>query len=88
MTEEEPASIHIGHLEQKLERIEQQIDQLRIEVESIATSPMASQLSGQEAAKELGFSLHAELMRLQQELNRCESELLRCRAQAASAEPH
>ena len=88
MTEEEPASIHIGHLAQKLERIERQIDQLRIEVESIATSPMASQLSGQEAAKELGFSLHAELMRLQQELNRCESELLRCRAQAASAEPH
>lgn len=88
MTEEEPASIHIGHLEQKLERIERQIDQLRIEVESIATSPMASQLSGQEAVKELGYSLRAELMRLQHELNRCESELLRCRAQADSTEPH
>ena len=86
MTEEEPASIHIGHVEQKRERMERQIDQLRIEVESIATSPMASQLSGEEAVKELGYSLRAELMRLQHELNRCESELIRCRAQAASAD--
>jgi hypothetical protein len=88
MTEEDSASIHTGYLEKKLARIERQMDQLRSDVESVATSPMACQLSGQNAAKELGYSLHAELMRLQQELNRCESELLRCRAQAASAEPH
>lgn len=88
MTGEDSASIHIGYLERKLERIERQIDQLRIEVDSIATAPVASRLSGQDAVKELDSSLRAELSRLQQELNLCESELLRCKAQAGFAEPH
>jgi hypothetical protein len=49
---------------------------------------MACQLSGQNAAKELGYSLRAELLRLQHELNLCESELLRRKAQMSGAEPH
>jgi len=87
MTKEESAAVLIGHLEQKLQRIEQQMDQLRIDVESLAASSMASQLSGPDAAKELGYSLRAELLRLQHELNLCESELLRSRAQSDSTEP-
>ena len=88
MTEEDSASIHTGYLEQKLARIERQMDQLRSDVESVATSPMACQLSVQNAAKELGYSLRAELLRLQHELNLCESELLRRKAQMSGAEPH
>ena len=88
MTEEDSASIHTGYLEQKLARIERQMDQLRSCVESVATSPTACQLSGQNAAKELGYSLRAELLRLQHELNLCESELLRRKAQMSGAEPH
>ena len=88
MTEEDSASIHTGYLEQKLARIERQMDQLRSDVESVATSSKACQLSGQNAAKELGYSLRAELLRLQHELNLCESELLRRKAQMSGAEPH
>ena len=88
MTDEDSASIHTGYLEQKLARIERQMDQLRSDVESVATSPKACQLSGQNAAKELGYSLRAELLRLQHELNLCESELLRRKAQMSGAEPH
>ena len=88
MTEEDSASIHTGYLEQKLARIERQMDQLRSDVESVVISPMACQLSGQDAAKELGYSLRAELLRLQHELNLCESELLRRKAQMSGAEPH
>ena len=88
MMEEHSASIHTGYLEQKLARIERQMDQLRSDVESVATSTVACQLSGQDAAKELGYSLRAELLRLQHELNLCESELLRRKAQMSGAEPH
>ena len=86
LTKEESASVLIGHLEQKLQRIEQQMDQVRIDVERLATSSIASQLSGPDAAKELGYSLRAELLRLQHELNLCESELLLSRAQSDSTE--
>ena len=88
MTEKDSALIQTGYLEQKLARIERQMDQLRSDVESVATSPLACQLSGQDAAKELGYSLRAELLRLQHELNLCESELLRRKAQISGAEPH
>ena len=88
MTEKDSALIHTGYLEQKLARIERQMDQLRSDVESVAISHMACQLSGQDAAKELGYSLRAELLRLQHELDLCESELLRRKAQMSGAEPH
>ena len=88
MTEKDSALIHTGYLEQKLARIARQMDQLRSDAESVATPLMACQLSGKDAAKELSYSLRAELLRLQHELDLCESELLRRKAQMSGTEPH
>ena len=82
MVNEDSASIHIGHLEQKLKRIGQQIEHLKTEVEGLETLPITSQLSSQDSVEELGYSLRAEMLRLQHELDLCESELIRNKAQS------
>ena len=84
MVNEDSAAIHIGHLEQKLKRIGQQIEHLKIEVEGLETLPTTSQLSGQDSVEELGHSLRAEIQRLQHELDLCESELIRNKAQVCA----
>lgn len=84
MVNEDSASIHIGYLEQKLKRIGQQIEHLKIEVEGLETLPTTSQLSGQDSVEELGHSLRAEIQRLQHELDLCESELIRNKAQVSA----
>lgn len=84
MAKEVSASIHIGHLDQKLKRIGRQIDHLKTEVEGLETLPITSQLSSQDSVEELGYSLRAEMLRLQHELGLCESELMRNKAQVSA----
>ena len=85
MAKEVSASIHIGHLS-KAQRIGRQIDHLKTEVEGLETLPITSQLSSQDSVEELGYSLRAEMLRLQHELDLCESELIRNKAQVSA--PH
>ena len=71
--------LHRGLLEQRLERLQGQIQQLREEVSSVESLKAMSPLPSAGALRELEHSLRAEIMRLQQELNACEEQLRQTR---------
>ena len=75
-------NLHIGRLEQRLERLNIQIGQLSDEVESLAALSDASSFAGPYSIEELGHSLRAEILRLKSELETCQRELLTHRTQA------
>ena len=82
MTQSRTGDLHIGRLEQRLERLNIQIGQLSDEVESLAALSDASSFAGPYSIEELGHSLRAEILRLKSELESCQRELLTHRTQA------
>ena len=76
------SNLHIGRLEQRLERLNIQIGQLSDEVESLAALSDASSFAGPYSIEELGHSLRAEILRLKSELTSCQQELHEHRTQA------
>ena len=81
-------NLHIGRLEQRLERLNIQIGQLSDEVESLAALSDASSFAGPYSIEELGHSLRAEILRLKSELETCQRELLMHRSQAMNERAH
>ena len=75
-------NLHIGRLEQRVERLNIQIGQLSEDVESLAALSDASSFAGPCSIEELGHSLRAEILRLKSELKACQRELLAHRSQA------
>ena len=75
-------NLHIGRLEQRVERLNIQIGQLSDEVESLAALLDASSFAGPCSIEEFGHSLRAEILRLKSELETCQRALLTHRTQA------
>ncbi|MBL6815397.1 MAG: hypothetical protein ISQ65_09155 [Pseudomonadales bacterium] len=84
MTQFRAGDLHVGRLEQRLERLNRQIDQLSDEVTSLASLADASSFSGPHSIEELGHSLRAEILRLKSELTSCQRELHEHRTKAMS----
>ena len=82
MTQFRTGDLHIGRLEQRLERLNREIDQLSDEVMSLASLADTSSFSGPHSIEELGHSLFGEILRLKSELTSCQQELHEHRAQA------
>ena len=76
------SNLHMGRLEQRLERLNIQIGQLSNEVELVAALSDASSFAGPYSIHEFGHSPRAEILRLKSELEACQLELLRHRTQA------
>jgi hypothetical protein len=80
--------LHIGLLEQRLKRLEEQLLQLDFEVESIEALSESSRPLEPSSIDELQHSLRAEILRLGDKINQCEADLLYRRAQfSLEAEP-
>ena len=69
--------IHRGLLEQRLARLQHQIKQLNHEVELMDGLQGTSPTPTSDTLQELGYSLKAEILRLNQELDATERELQR-----------
>lgn len=80
LSEDHPVFLHVGRLEQQLQRLNQQIHQLALEIDEIGTLANSVQISGPDSLNELRHGLQAEILRLNSELNECETELTEQRA--------
>ena len=69
--------IHRGLLEQRLKRLQHQLKQLNHEVELLDGLQGSSPTPTPGTLQELGYSLKAEILRLNQELDATERELQR-----------
>ena len=89
MTEVESSNfLHIGLLEQRLKRLEEQLLQLDFEVESIEALSESSRPIEPSLIDGLQHSLRAEILRLGDKINQCEGDLFYRRAQLSlEAEP-
>ena len=81
MTQSRTGGLHIGPLEQRLERLNRENDQLNDEVTSLASLADTSSFSGPHSIEELGHSLRGEILRLKSELTSCQQELHEHRTQ-------
>ena len=78
------SNLHMGRLEQRLERLNIQIGQLSNEVELLAALSDASSFAGPSSNEGFGHCFRAETLRLKSDLNNCQRELLTHRTQAIS----